>query len=180
METSVLKEIEDDIENEELRPLSISQQLKSYVQKSLRLEEEIGDLETTLSLVKEEYKALMYNDLSAFFVEHGIKEFKTEDGKVYTLKTYISVKPGNKEEFFGWLRESGNEEFIKKEIVISVKGYDTESLEEVFERENLQYTIQEKVHPQTLNSIVRRVIESGESIPENAVTIESGSFVKLK
>lgn len=179
IENHVLKEIIDDVVSQEKFPMTISQQLKEYVDRAIDFEKKIADLENKLLIIKQSYRTLMYQELPVFFSMHGLREFKTIEGRVFSLKTYVSTKPGNKEVFINWLEESGNEEFIKKEITINVKGYNTGLLETVLEKEKLKYDIEEKVHPQTLNAIIRRALENGETIPENAVTIDSGSFVKL-
>lgn len=172
----MLKEIDEDLKT--MPVLSIKETLCAYVDKALLLQKRINELNEELDTYTGKYRTLTHSELPAFFLSQGITEFTTKTGSVFTLKTYVAAKIKDEPKFFAWLKESNNEEFLKNELVVDIVG-DSSSIEEALKKEQLAYTIKKRVHPQTLNALVRRAMEGGETLPEDSITIDSGNFVKL-
>jgi len=166
---------------DELPSASISEKMKSFIHRLKLYDQEIEVLEQEHKKLSNERRAILYNEMPMFLIEHGMSEFTATDGIRYEMKNYVSarVEERKKDEFFAWLEETGRGDLIRKDLEVSVKDYDLTGLTEYLESEKLSFSIKQGVHPQTLNAMVRRALVSGDELPEELMRIDSGNYIKV-
>jgi hypothetical protein len=132
----------------------------------LRLEAEIESLNTELESKTTSLRNLSEVLLPEAMMAVGMESFTLEDGsKIAVTKFYSgSIKPENAEAAFSWLRTTGNDSLIKREVKCMFgKGEDSvaEKIVNVLRAAGVIPQDKSSVHPMTLKSFIREQVESG-------------------
>lgn len=101
-------------------------------------------LEDQLTTINKEFDFLRITKIPARMQDEGIERLSVAGvGRVsLTADMHVSVKAGQKEHFFDWLRDNGRTDLI-----------------------------QENVNPSTLKAAVKKMFASGEEIPESLLNV---------
>ncbi|MGH8601328.1 MAG: hypothetical protein ACREXR_00650 [Gammaproteobacteria bacterium] len=158
---------------------TIAERMRELIAKNEAYDLIIEQLESQLSDVKAQKKELLFTDMPAFLVEHGLQSFKSASGHTYRLATFVTVKVLDQPGLIGWLKGRGYDDDIRHSIDINVKGIDTTELEQWIKGGGLSYDKQEKIHHQTLTALMRRRLEMEVDIPD-AVEVDAGPYVVVR
>lgn len=117
-------------------------------------------------------------DLMAKF---NMAEFKTTDGISVKVKPFYSGKILSPAAY-DWLNANGHGGAIKTEVVVPlVKGQMELGKEIVKYLADKQYTglLNTEVHHQTLNALVKEIMENGKTLPEDLFSTYTGRVAKV-
>lgn len=142
--------------------------LSDLVKTLRRIEEQIADSEEHLKVLKSEKHRLSTELIPSLMSEMGTERIDVY-GMTVTIKPIIhaSIPEDRREEAFGWLRSSGNEDIIKNDVTLTFgKGKDNVVKNLIADLEKQGYDPQHKihVHPMTLKAFIREQMEKGTSI----------------
>lgn len=149
------------------------------------LEEAIEAAEDLLKSLKEKHFKVSETEIPTKMFECGMSEFKLTNGRKITVKKYYSASIGeeNKVTCFDWIRDNGHEDIIKHTITIPL-GRDSEALVSkiaaFLKLDNISYTNEEKVHPQTLKAFVKEQVEAGSDLPLDSFKVYIGNKSIIK
>jgi hypothetical protein len=112
-------------------------------------------------------------------------ESLTVDGNKVSIDKFVSARipETRKQEAFQYLREVGEGDLIKNEVVVSFSmGQDNQAGSVVADLENKGFAPVKKqhVHPMTLKTWVKNRIESGKEIDFDLSGIYQGNRAKIK
>lgn len=119
-----------------------------------------------LVLLNDKAKQLSEVLIPEAMMEVGMESFKLKDGTSVTISKFYSgsIKEEKADAAFAWLRKTGNDSLIKREVKLSFgKGEDQDAQTVVQALIDLGFTPLDKasVHPMTLKSFIREQMESG-------------------
>lgn len=142
--------------------------LSSLVKTLRRIEDQIADSEEHTKVLKGEKHRLSTELIPSLMAEMGTERIDV-DGVAVTIKPIVhaSIPEGRREEAFGWLRSSGNEDIIKNDVVLSFgKGSDNVVKSLIADLAGQGFSPQHKVHvhPMTLKAFIREQMEKGAPI----------------
>jgi hypothetical protein len=165
--------------------------LGQLINKQLQLEQDITEIEMTLSEHRAQLRRIAEEEIPNMFQQLGIQEFKLQDGSKVTVKPYYaaSISAENEVAAFDWLREHNLDDVIKHNIVIAFgRGEDQKctELKDELTKLNVNYIEKANVHPQTLKALVREQIElmserleQGEQFPMKLFNVFIGNKTKI-
>lgn len=168
----------NDISNDKLTEIA------DLARAQLGLESKISLLEQELETLKSSYKNLSEVLLPDAMHGVGLSEFSLADGTSVCVTQFYSAKiPDDRaSEAFAWLRKTGNDSIIKREVRVNFgKGEDADAQIAVEALRDLGHEPQDKssVHPQTLKSFVRERLESAQELPIELFGVFVGNKTKL-
>lgn len=142
--------------------------LSSLVRSLRRVEEQIADSDEHVKALKAEKHRLTTELIPSLMSEMGTERIDV-DGVAVTIKPIIhaSIPEDRREEAFGWLRSSGNEDIIKNDVTLTFgKGKDNVVKNLIADLEKQGYDPQHKihVHPMTLKAFIREQLEKGTTL----------------
>lgn len=160
------------------------QEIADLAKAQLQLEARILLLEQDLESAKASHKNLSECLLPDAMHGVGMSEFKLEDGTKIAITQFYSAKiPDDRShEAFAWLRKTGNDSIIKREVKVNFgKGEDQDAQIVVQALRDLGHEPQDKslVHPQTLKSFVRERLENSQELPIELFGVFVGNKTKL-
>lgn len=166
------------VTNEELT------QLSDLVHNQRRLEVEIAEMEDALKTRGEQLRNLSEIQIPDMLLGMGLSELKLASGEAVKVTKFYSAKiPDDKsEEAFTWLRESGNDDIIKNNIILNFgKGEDARAKQIAAELVKQGLAPEQKifVHPMTLKSFVKERIESGQELSTELFGVYVGNKTKI-
>jgi len=144
-----------------------------------QLERELQAVETTKAQIEElsqrQIPDLMLHDLQ-------MSKFTMIDGNEVSVSPEFqpSVTKDNQPAFFGWLRDNGHGDIIKRNVAVAFgKGQDNEATQLIDYTKSKGMTPSDKVsvHPQTLKAFVKEQQTKGNKLPE---TVTIYNFFKTK
>lgn len=126
----------------------------------------IATLEEQLEKMKEKAKHLSEVLIPEAMMEVGMESFKLKDGTSVTISKFYSgsIKEEFADRAFAWLRSTGNDSLIKREVKLAFgKGEDAAANKvlDILEQNGYSPTDKSSVHPMTLKSFIREQMESG-------------------
>lgn len=153
-----------EISNEELQMVS------ALAQKQRDLEQQVFEAENSLKELKERLEHTKTVELPNALAECGMTSFTLATGQKIDIKPhyYGSISEENKQQAFGWLRNHNLDGVIKNVVACDFgKGEDAEARRVMDQLSLMGFRPQQKesVHPMTLKSLVRDLIERGVEFP---------------
>ena len=114
----------------------------------------------------------------------GVESLQVDGNKV-TVDKFVSARipETKKQEAFQYLRDVGEGDIIKNEVVVSFSmGQDNQAGDVVADLESKGFAPQKKqhVHPQTLKSWIKNRIESGKEVDFDLFGVYQGNRAKIK
>ena len=130
----------------------------------------VASLEAQLKAAKEQLNYICQVELPNAMAELGVELIKLEDGSKIEVKQkyYASIPVENKDKAFAWLTSHNYESIIKNVVKCEFgKGENERAKEAMMELVSLglRPTQDMNVHPMTLKSFVKDLIERGEEFP---------------
>jgi len=128
------------------------------------------DAERLLKQAKENERRLREEAIPLLMFELGIRNIGLEDGTSIESSTevYASVPAARKAEAFKWLDENDFSGIIKTQLEINFSRGDNELAKkwlQFLRSKDLDISMNESVHPQTLKAFIKEQIEAGTQIP---------------
>lgn len=183
---------EKDVSDFEQEEASTDQleQITQAAAKAVALEKQIADLEAAAAILKADQQTILNKSLPALMDSANMEEFKLTDGSKIKIKDVVSgslpsaeKKPEERKRALGWLLKNGGKGLIKTTFKTEF-GVGQEKLVESFERLITKANFAAKkdtgVHPQTLCSFVRELLEEGKKVPIETLGIYVGRHAKLE
>lgn len=151
----------------------------------VRAERAVEELEQRLKTAREAARDLAERQLPERLQALGLPGLKLPHGAELDLKPFCacSIPPEKRERAYAWLDEIGAGDLIKHEVIASFGRGEDESARELYESlraSGLPVEDKKTVHFQTLNAFLRRRLENGDKLPDDALDIYAGTHAKLK
>ena len=146
---------------------------------------EIEAREQELSQLKKEQREISMGKIPDLFDEMQMSKITMEDGSVVEIKRDFaaSISAAKKDSCFEWLKKSGNDGIIKRDIVVKFKKGENEEVDTLRNKLGelgMTYTDKEYVHPMTLKAFVKEQMEKGTDIPQEDFAIFPVRKTKIK
>lgn len=184
----VLAMAQADAQAEEKIPEDKLERIKHFGEKQRKLTKQIADTENALSMLKENLRRVMEQDLPEAMDEVRMTEFKLDDGTTIKIKPFYaaSIPEERKDEAFDWLKMNDFDGMIKADVKVSfgkgefeiaqafvqfVRGFNMKAIEPEYK---------ENVHWQTLRAFVKEQIEGGKPLPLDMFGVFVGRKAELK
>ena len=152
--------------------------LSSLIRRSVDLDQQIKDTEAQLKDSKDKKRAVDEEDIPSIMQTMGVESLQVDGNKV-TVDKFVSARipETKKQEAFQYLRDIGEGDLIKNEVVVSFSmGVVVADLESKgFAPQKKQH-----VHPMTLKTWVKNRIESGKEIDFDLFGVYQGNRAKIK
>lgn len=162
--------------------------ISALAEELVRTDEEIAGMEESLKSMKQKRRQIAESDLPEAMDAAGMSEFKLASGRKVslTINTYATISKKNEEPAFGWLRDHGYDDIIKRELrLLFGKGEDEkafavyDSLQKRPDLSDNEIISKESVHPSTLKAFVRRALADGVDIPFEVFGIHQITEAKI-
>lgn len=149
------------------------QKIHDLVSQAIIAEREMIEADELAKTKRENHRRVIEELLPTAMDELGLEKFRTRDGLDIKIKKDLtcSLAADRKEAGFRWLEEKGHGSVIKREVVVSfAKGMENEATAVVQELTTAHPTLpvssERSVHPSTLKSLIKTLLEEGEAVPE--------------
>src|SRR3990167_9111395 len=147
----------------------ILESLKNAVDRLKKVQSLITHHNNVVDLLKKDEQELSQQIIPDLLSEAGLTELKLPTGEKVQIKIVYQARVLS-DDFFNYLVETGNEDFIKNEVMVPFQkkqAYEAESL--AVHLLELGYPVERKqyVHPQTLKAYVKQAFESGQPVPDS-------------
>ncbi len=169
----------------------IMQRLRGLVLKMAQLELQEMDLETDLKSVQKELRSYREDLVPGVMAEIGSDLMRTEGGITVEIKEELRAsmpKDGPKQaQVFAWLKSTGNDGLIKREITVqygrdSVQWAEelTQKLEEWGVGDHATVSQEWNIHHQTLLAFLRGELKEGHNVPLELFNAITQRYAKIK
>lgn len=168
---------------DDARPSSVSDNhlrlISSHANRMRWLQEEIAAVEDRLKQLKEQLRLCQEVELPEAMDSVGMADFSLSDGTMIGVKGLInvSIRKDKRPVAYQWIREQGHGGIIKTEISLSFgKGEDNRAQEVIraLRESGLNPTLEEGIHPQTLQSWAKEMVQGGKALPEELFSVFTG------
>lgn len=154
-------------------------ELKEFEDKLSQAEEEVGRL-------KDRVRQISQEELPDLMDEAEQTEVTTSSGDKIRMSVQVRANLSKaKAEALGWLEENGHGDLIKRQFVISFDR-DDEDWARQFSRDlakrkkPLNTKVERTVHPSTLTSFVKGLLEEGVAFPQETFGVFRQRFAEVK
>lgn len=163
-------------------------QITKLAREMIKLEYSIADVEESLKALKDAHRKIQEGDLPEMMEAAGMGEFTLTDGRKISLsvETYANISKDNEEDAYAWLRATGNDGIIKREITIKFGKGEDDKAQKLFNQLTKRKALadnsiigKQSVHPSTLKSFVRKCLEAGMEIPQDTFGIFQRTVAKV-
>ena len=158
--------------------------LSSLIRRSVELDQQIKETEAYLKDLQQKKRSVDEEDIPSLMETMGVESL-TVDGNKVSIDKFVSARipETKKQEAFQFLRDVGEGDLIKNEVVVSFSmGQDNQAGSVVADLENKGFAPVKKqhVHPMTLKTWVKNRIESGKEIDFDLFGVYQGNRAKIK
>lgn len=150
--------------------------LAELVEKQTACKSEVEQLEEDLKEAKKRYNQVRQEEIPNFLSQFGISEIKLADGRKVIVKQDVSVTIKDHKAFFDFLRKRHDDSIIKK--MLEMESPSGELVDELINRGYI-FSLDEKIHGQTLKAYFREYLELGET-PPDSVNVFTYSVTNIK
>lgn len=161
----------------------ISELAEMYLVRKAKVEE----LEDALKAAMADLNEIEYDLLPSAMEQADVLNFTTPDGIQVAIKEDLnmSLKSGDKEKAFAWLRSHDKGDLIKNVITVEFGvGQDKQAAElaKLLKKQKYEFTQQEDVNTSSVKAVIRRVLEAGDDVPleDFGATQYKKAVVKVK
>lgn len=149
------------------------------------LEIEIESREEEVKLLKQELADIAEKQLPQAMTAVGLKSFKLEDGSSVDVKPFYSASISDEKavQAFGWLKNNGFEDLIKREIKVNFTAGEYEKADPIvneMEAAGILFNDKLTVHPMTLKSFIKDQVEGGHPVPLDYFNAYIGAKATVK
>lgn len=160
--------------------------LNNLVREARKIESEITDKEVEVKEAKKRLDSLTRDALPTAMKAAGVEEFTTSDGLLVKIndKVAASITGDRNDEACNWLEENGHSDVIKREVTIAFavnEGDLAKEVAEALQREHNRTVINKRtVHPSTLKSLIKRLLDGGKPFPKDLFGVFEFSVAEFK
>lgn len=160
------------------------QEIAALAEQQKEVELQIKLLSEDLERATEKLNKLSMSLIPEAMMAIGMESFKLKDGTMVKVEKFYSGKiPDDKQgEAFAWLRKTGNDSLIKREIKLMFgKGEDVAAQFVVNTLKEMGHEPLDKqsVHPMTLKSFIREQFETAAEFPADLFGAYVGNKTKI-
>jgi len=154
--------------------------LNQLVQRQLELQETVSYLEQQLKVAEESLKRVSMEEIPNLLKSKGLSRIKLSNGKVVEIKDDANVTIKDREAFFKWLAERKEDDIIK--TMFAVDRVPSDLLKQIFEffdKNDVPYSADRNVHPQTLKKFFKTLCGLDVEGEEREVGYITGKYVPV-
>jgi hypothetical protein len=168
------------------KPASDLANVRRLAERAVSLERAVETLEADLKIYKAELLTLRREKIPDAMSEHGLTEFKLEDGSGIKVRNYVSgtLPKTPIERLFALrlLEENGGEALITNDLTVSFQKKDHNraiALADELKSAGYEPQIESTVHPSTLAAWCREKVREGAQIDFTALGVFVGRDVTI-
>ena len=185
MGNDLLDQFMDDAEAPVVPSREQFEEISKLTALQMQYEEEIEKLEQGLKKAKENLRRIQEVSLPEALNAVGLKSFTTSTGASVTVgeSVYASIRANHQEEGFKWLESNGLSSIIKDTITFSFNKGESKLAAKVMAfatKAKLPAIETRTVHPATLNSNIKKLLESNIVPPEDVFSVAKVKKTKIK
>lgn len=184
-------EIPDYSGEESATPEDAMKRLTGLVVQMGMLEVEVEDLEAKLAAKKSELAKYKESFVPELMQNIGLSEVKTKAGiRVVASEKLIGTFPKDERkraQAFGYIRDTGNDGLLKREIVIRYGRESDQYAEQLMQAltdmgvgEHAEVENQISIHHQSMLGFLRRELEAGRPVPLEAFGVIQKTIAEIK
>lgn len=143
--------------------------------------------EAELASALAQVKQLAEIDIPEKMASLGVSSFRLVDGSEVTTKpeVYPNISKANQQKAYQWLRENGHGDIIKSVVAVALgRGEDEAArhLASVLKEAGYgdRFSVEEKIHPQTLKAFVKELDEAGTPVPDAFFSVHRVNRARVK
>lgn len=160
-------------------------EVSKLAQRMLDLQSGIEALEAELKDRKEQLRMVQEVLLPEAMDAIGMENFEITGGKKVTVRSLVnaSIYKDKRAEAYDWLREHGHDGIIRTSVALHfTKGQSKEADKVLGELQDHGYTPEreDNVHPGTLNSWAKEMVQKGDDLPANLFSLFVGRKAVVK
>lgn len=160
------------------------QLLARLANESKELEASIQTKSVDLAEDQSKLDALLRKRIPEIMKELGMEEFKLTDGSKVSVKADVkcAITEANKPKAFEWLETTNNDGIIKTKVGVDFGKGEMEEAKKAVDALHdigLAATMDRAVHPATLKSFVKEMLENGVNIPIDVFGIFEFTVAKI-
>lgn len=162
------------------------EQLYEMADETSELAEAIEETKSALEALQKRYNTLSIELMPDLMAEIGLGKTFERNGMVFTLEVFASggwpKDPERASIALNWLEEHELGGIVKTEVRASFGKGDLESAKQVLAlmKDHCDPLLESKVHPQTLQAMVRRRLKNGDDVDPTLLGLFAGRRVRTK
>jgi len=170
---------------EEAAPKDALERISSLAADALHLESDIEQLEELVAQRKRELREVLEKQLPESMAAVNMSSFVLENGFKINVKPFYSgsINEDNQDKAFEWLIENGHKDMIKREFKVNFQASEVDQAEDFAQKLselNTSYSDKMAVHPMTLRSFIKEMVEGGQNIPFDTFKVYIGQKAEIK
>jgi hypothetical protein len=146
----------------------------SQLARALRVHKEnVANLTQELKAAEKQLRDVEERDLPAAMSALGFRSFTLDSGELVEIKEelYCGIPKAREQEAFGWLRQTGNDSIIKREVTVCFGKGDDDAADSAVDLitdkfQTAAVTGKQSVHPSTLKAFLKEQLEEGVDVPK--------------
>lgn len=165
--------------------------ITTMANEAILVERQIVDAEQLLTSLKEKHKRITEIEIPDRMAALGVDSITTTLGHKLTIKPFyqgsikrIGERGPHDERAFDWLDANGHGGVIKTSVEVEFGRGAKKVAEELVKKLRTAFgdrvSFNQSVHAQTMKALVREIMESGGSLPEQFFNVYSGRVATIK
>jgi hypothetical protein len=166
-------------------PADAIRTIGELAEQAVTLEEQIVQVEQSLKLLQTQERTLLEVTLPEAMDAANVKTFTTTDGRKLEVGPFLQVSlAGDKlGQACAWLRETGNDGLITRDILVPFKkgqGTEAEALISKLKTDGYGFTDKSSVNTASFKALLRELIQQGQPVPLDRVGAYAARRVSIK
>lgn len=155
-----------------------------WADKQVVMDEQITELEETLSKMKKEFREISEQRLPEAMRECNLSEIKLSNGTKVSIQEFYTarISKHQQEAAFDWLKRNGHEDIIKNVVSVQFgRGEDKKADSLLDNLSSIGFTPATKrwVEPMTLKAFVKEQVQKGTDLPFETFNVYIGQKTKI-
>ncbi len=160
--------------------------IASLAERLIAEQARVATIEAELKMARESARVTQEVDLPQALLDVGMRSFVLKNGFAVDVVTtkHAGISQANQPAAFAYLKETGNDDIIKRDVTITFGRGEEELAVQALELLRGTFAankIVEKagVHSQTLGAFVREQLRDGAALPEDIFGVYTRTYVEL-
>lgn len=165
---------------------STMERMVSMAKEVVDTEQLVGELEENLDSIKKRLNHLKTKEMPDLMAEVGVTEVALENGTKVQVKDFVAGSlpkdPSAREKAIAWVVEHDGEDTVRTTLTIEFEKREHNSamaLSDDLRKQGFEPVVQSGIHPQTLLSLVREMLEEGTEVPLDTLGLYAGRTTKV-
>ena len=184
MEDNIISQLEDDLQEFSADTATLDN-LSEQCKKLVSLLGLVETKEAELKKLKDQTRKFSEEIIPEAMQQLSLEQLKLDNGVKISIvdNVYAHISEAKKPEAYDWFRGKGLGSIIKSEVGVQfdkTQDSDAVALKERLLSEGLPVTHKESIHPSTLKSTIKELVQKGIDVPDDTFNIFIGKKTKIQ